>query len=537
MSRHARKPHSPVAAAPTARESLLRAACEQGRLHERCGQLAEAQALYGAVLEADPLHSDALWRSAAVATALGRRETASRLLALAVTSAPARADIHNDLALALLAEDRIAEALTACLRTIELEPARIDARINRAAIERCRGRYDLAARCAREALRLDPDSRPARLNLAGALAETGDLAEAIALLDELVERDRADAQARWTRALVCLYAGRLDAGWRDFDARWRSPTFSGHARPHGHPPWTADPDSNGHVLVWREQGVGDEILYASMIPDLVERTQKVTIECDPRLTGLLARSFPDARVLPALDPPDPRIDELPVDAQISFASLAPLLRPTLASFPGRRSYLVPEAQRVQAWRGRLAALAGLKVGLCWRSSDLRGERRLACLRIEQLAPLLRIPGITFVNLQYDECRAELDQAATLAACPVVAFDDLDLRNDFDGTAALIASLDLVISAPTTVSVLAGAVGTPVWQLTCGIDWHCLGAAHSPWQPALVRFHRAWDRTWESILAPMIAPLGRLAADATRNAAAAELTPFGTAAPDIASHGT
>jgi hypothetical protein len=140
--------------------------------------------------------------------------------------------------------------------------------------------------------------------------------------------------------------------------------------------------------------------------------------------------------------------------------------------------------------------------LCWRSSNRRGSRALACTEIEQWAPVLSRGNACFVNLQYDECAQELERARGFAAAPLASFAELDMYTDLDETAALICALDLVLSAPTVVSILAGALGTPTWQLTCGADWHALGQAGSPWQPRLRRFYRRWDQSWDEVLAQL-----------------------------------
>jgi hypothetical protein len=295
-----------------------------------------------------------------------------------------------------------------------------------------------------------------------------------------------------------LAAGDLDQGWRDFGWRWASRDCDSALRHFAGRRGPGTALEGGSFLLWREQGLGEELLFASLLREVAHAARHCVLECDPRLLPLLQRSFPALEVVAAGHPPHPATARA-LDWHAPIGDVAPLLRPTIASFPANPAYLRADPARVAAWRERLAALGtGPWIGLCWRSSNRRGVRALACTRIEQWLPVLGIAGARFVNLQYDRCDDELAQAAA-AGVTITRFPELDMHCELDETAALIAALDLVVSAPTTVSILAAALGVPTWQLTCGADWHALGQANSPWQPRLTRFYRRWDQGWETTL--------------------------------------
>jgi len=528
--------HPPLSARNARRSGLIDAALAQARDLVARGAMADAAALLAALLEAAPDDAETLRCGGSIANLLGRYDLAHAVLGLARARDPRAAVTHVELGFAALKLDLLDEAEEASRHALALEPGRLDARLTLAAVERCRGRMDRAERHCREALAVHPDARGPLLTLGGVLAETGATGDALACFDRILAGDPGDAEARWNRAITCLFAGQLAEGWRDFEARWDSPGFGTARRWSSLPAWNgADPAALG-LLVWREQGLGDEILHASMLPDLIERSGSVAIECEPRLRPLFERSFPGARVFAHTDPPDPALARFPVDAQTPSGSLAPHLRTSLASFPSRAGYLAADAVEVAAWKQRLDTLGPeLKVGVCWRSHDLSGERGLACADIDTWLPVLRVPGVRFVNLLHSGCDAEIAHAKASGGPRIERFPDLDLRNDLDGTAALMRALDLVISAPTTVSILSGALGTPTWQLVSGIDWHALGGAASPWLPALRRFYRPWNETWAAVLERVAAELAR-AADAHRVAHAGrsrELGPFAAADPAFA----
>jgi hypothetical protein len=275
------------------------------------------------------------------------------------------------------------------------------------------------------------------------------------------------------------------------------------------------------LRVWGEQGVGDEIWAAGMVGELMTGAAskgKVLIECRPKLVTLFQRSFAGAEVVAQTDPPDAKCNH-DVDYQIACGSLARQLRPDAQSFPQRQAtrgaYLLADTAREDYWRKRVAALGpGLKVGISWRSTNVKGERALMCTRLAQWAGLLALPNVHFVNLQYDEYRAEFaeTEAATQTTLrgEIASYPEVDMFDDLDETAALMRSLDLVISAPTTVSILAAALGLPVWQLHYGAYWQGHGTPHNLWYPAMRVFHRKWDEDWEAVMQRVADALGAMA---------------------------
>ncbi|MDD5250842.1 MAG: flagellar protein FlbA, partial [Rhodocyclaceae bacterium] len=120
--------------------------------------------------------------------------------------------------------------------------------------------------------------------------------------------------------------------------------------------------------------------------------------------------------------------------------------------------------------------------------------------LDRWGPIFAVPGVHFVNLQYDRCDDELAAARQRFGVPLHAFSDIDLFNDLDEAAALTAALDLVITAPTAASRLAAAQGIPTWEMAYGTSWVALGTDRNPWLPAQRTFPRRWDQDWDDIVA-------------------------------------
>lgn len=303
--------------------------------------------------------------------------------------------------------------------------------------------------------------------------------------------DHAEAPA--DRAVAMMAQGRIPAAWRTFAGRWRSPRFDSAWRPPaGVPQWQGESLAGRSILVWPEQGLGDQIAHGGMAGELRDRGARCTLECDPRLVGLFRRSLPGVTVIG-----QPRPIEPPgaYDYHAPLFDLMPWLRPSLADFPAKGGHLIPEPERVAALRARLGD-KGPRIGISWRSRNQAAPRGVFYADILEMAPILALPGVTFVNLQYDDAEAEIARARAEAGVDILRLDDLDLMNDLEGAAALTACCDLVISAPTSVADMANAVGVPAFVfLPTLVHRDCLGTDRFPYQPLTRLFVRRGDGDW------------------------------------------
>ncbi len=235
----------------------------------------------------------------------------------------------------------------------------------------------------------------------------------------------------------------------------------------------------------------------------------MVLEVEPRLVALFARSFPGLEVVVQSDPPETAARG--TDYQIAIASLPRWLRPDLAAFPQDREYLRADAGARARWLEHLAALGpGLKVGILWRSALITADRQRYYSQIADWGPILRLPGIHFVNLQYGGGETDLARLDADLAARVESFPDLDLTAEIDDSTALVAGLDLILSPFSTTAWLAGAQGIPTWVMSQPGDWLQLGTDGFPWLPSVRIFLKPIGEGWPRVLEDVAAELGELA---------------------------
>lgn len=458
----------------------------------------------------------------------GEQERAIAAYRSAVATAPGLAPAHFNLGQLLRQRGDLAAAAVAFDAAVRLRPNAPDAWVNLGLCREQLGDLDTALACYHEASRLAPrdatglfnagnvlrkqghlfaavssfEAAAARmpeaadiwLNLGNARREAGRFDAALAALDRAADL-RPGPEVEWNRALAELSIGRLADGWRHYDSRWAR---LGLPRDRGLPwrEWQGEPVRGAKVLVWAEQGLGDEILFATCVPDLVALGAEVTLAIDARLVGLYQRAWPEVHVVA-----DAAWGDGPWDFQVPLGSLPRRLRASRSDFRPMWSQLVPERAQLVAWADRLKALGpGLRVGINWRSGLRGADRRRYYADLAEWQPVLSVAGAVFVNLQYDDCADELAALERAGGPRIHRWPGVDLKHDLESVAALIWHLDVVIAAPTAVTSLAGAVGTDTWQVDPGTDWTVFGEERSPWFPAIRMFRKPYgERSWSTPL--------------------------------------
>jgi len=359
---------------------------------------------------------------------------------------------------------------------------------------------ETAVRHLRMAEKLTPGDAGVHTNLGTALMYLGRLAEARQHYARALELAPGDLAARSNLANLDLADGRYCAAtWDAFRARWMH-----HSYPQQHViPGVRYLDApvlpRERVLVHLEQGLGDEIYFAGCVDDLRAHAAAIALSCEPRLHGLLTRAFPGITVIPRNAGWEARARAFAPQSQVYAGDLPYWLRRDRAAFPGARAYLQADPARAAHWRGRLNALGrGLKIGISWHGGSPATGRNARSIPLWQWAPLLRLPGIQWIDLQYGDHGHEL-KAARESGVAITRFEQSIA--DYDDTAALVSELDLVISVTTAVVDLAGAMNKPAWVLVPKRPLWKFGVQgeRTPWYPSLRLFRQGEGEAWDSVL--------------------------------------
>jgi tetratricopeptide (TPR) repeat protein len=413
--------------------------------------------------------------------------------------APGDFAAHFQAGIALAQLTRNREALDSFTSALACNPRSAEAFNNRGALAVRMFQPDSALADFQRAIELSPDYVDAYVNYGNTLKGLGRYREALAPLERALALRPGDIEATWSKALLLLSQGDFAGGLPLYEARLQRDPVRRLQRDFKRPRWSGQPSLAGRsVLVHAEQGLGDTLQFARYLRPLEDLGAEVTFEVQPVLMQVL-RSLPLRGKLLA------RGDSLPnTEFHIPLLSLPLALGTRLDTIPGGVPYLFVDPQATQAWRERLAALPGRKIGLNWHGNP-RAES-LSALQARSFplaaaAPLAQLPGITLVSLQKgagSEQRAQVGFNHRIAQLT----DPLHLgpAEIATETAAILQCLDLVITADTALAHLAGALGVQVWVVLQEVaDWRWLvDRTDSPWYPTMRLFRQNSTGDWAEV---------------------------------------
>ncbi len=484
-----------------------------------------AAEVLGHLLVSDECELDDLAQLGAYLVPRGRYDLAEKVFARWTASVPNNPEPWTNLGLCLSRQKKMFEAKSALEYALELNPDYLPAMNNFAEVYQELGEHDLQLKNCLRAVQKYPDSALAFNNLGSALVDQGMFDEAQHAFETCLLLDGKSVEARFNLAQLAsrmgqtqlaikhlesakhqvqnknqrqldildfqlgieyLTCGQIHEGWELYEKGFSSAIPSLLARrpqrQFSAPLWNGQSlGPNERLMIWREQGVGDEIRFASLIPLLPDSIlESLTIECDHRLVDLFQRSMPKVRVRADIE------SLLDYTYQLPIGSLPRFLMKSIDVLGDSPPLLNPDPVEINRFAARLEEFNGKKrIGICWRSHKLSAKRNKKYTALEDWRDVLSIPDVVFVNLQYGECEEELLQIEQDLGIHIQRWQDLDLMNDFSSVAGLIKNLDLVISVSSAVVPLAGALGVSTICM-CHQNWALLGQqAIDPWFPSVM----------------------------------------------------
>ena len=309
------------------------------------------------------------------------------------------------------------------------------------------------------------------------------------------------AEAHNNLGLALLLKGDFVQGWSEYEWRLKCSAFEIHDRNFPQPCWEGSDINKKFMLIWGEQGVGDQIMFASLLSRFQQQAQRVFVEIQRRLVPLFKRSFPEVSFFSIQDPPNSRLLDRSIHYQLPMGSLAQWLLPNEESFPKSYSYLKANADNTRKLKAKYQQLANgkLLIGISWQSvNKYIGKPKSTSLI--QWRDLLSQKGCFFVNLQYSDVKIEIDAFTNQTGLSIYRDEDIDSLKSLDDFASQVAALDLVISIDNSTVHVAGALGRSVWTLLqYAPDWRWqLDRSDTPWYPSMTLYRQPVLGDWDAV---------------------------------------
>lgn len=425
---------------------------------------------------------------------------AEPLLAKALEQRPEDINVLRALAGVREEQGRIAEAGELLDRAVTLRPSiELKCHLTASLVARCR--YDEALTMIDNLLAEHPSAEG---DLVGfqvfALTALGRHDEALPILDRAIEQSPNDPNKRFPRATMHLLNERYAAGWEDY--RFRNLAATKQLRMLPFPEWRGESLEGKSVVVLAEQGLGDQVMFASCLPDLLaQKPSRVVVEVIDRVAPTIARSFPQCEVISTKQ--DRELawvrDIGTMDCFVAMGDLPEYFRRDRADFPQHHGYLKADPDRVAHWRHKLDACgARPRIGLSWRGGTESTRSVLRTMDVTMLRPFAEACDATWVCLQYGDVTDDLAKAREAGLHMEYWSESIKHLDEF---AALIGALDLVVTVCNTTVHYAGALGMPVWVMAPQVpEWrYGLRSSSLPWYPSS-RIYRQQDwGDWTALL--------------------------------------
>ena len=423
------------------------------------GKLDEAIEAYNKCISIRPDYADAYYNMGVALKDQGKLEEAITAYNKALLLKPDYAEAYSNMGNALKDQDKFDQAIVAYNKALSIKPDYAEAYGNMGITFQEQGKHEQAIEACYKSISLKPDDAVAYSNMGVALKDQDKLDEAIEACKKSISLKPDYADAHHNLSFILIKNGRLKEGLDEYEWRWKTIKLLPYQRNFLQPLWDGKKSLNGkRILLWSEQGIGDTMNWSSCLSYISSQAEHCILECQDKLVPLLKRSFPNVEVKPENRSLDLKRDDF--DFHLPMGSLYKHFFQEIMQNAKIDAFLVPDPVRVSFWRKRLKSIGnGPYIGICWKSSVVSPSRLHHYPPISEWSPILTIPDVTFINLQYINLTDDLNKIKNELGVTVHNFEDIDQYNNIDDVAALCAALDIVVSTKVTPPFISSAVGT------------------------------------------------------------------------------
>lgn len=446
-------------------------------------------------LKLNPNHAEALRLSAIVAAKSGDDIEALELIERALLIERRNGVMHSNKGNILLKLGKVHDAIASYKRAIEYSPKYAEAYGNLGNAYQDLADYENAQRSYGTAISIDPRNPDFYCHLGNAILASGDILSADHSYGRAIQLDPRHADSNYYLALSRLNQLDFDRGWNGNEWRWASNGFNSVRMRTAIKEWDGTL-MKGHLLVWGEQGIGDQILYASMLSNLKYLADAVTVTVDKKLTPIFERSFPNLHILNKNAP----ISDQDFDFQIPIGSLGQFFRRRAEDFSAMKfPYLLSSDTLTSSYNESELFSDKVTCGISWKSSN-RVHGKNKSMQLDALIPILSLSEkVNFINLQYGDSKSEIKLLKEHAGITLHEIPDLDLFNDLNSTLSAIEACDIIITTSNTTAHMAGSLGKEVLLLlpfSAGKFWYWHDVdGVSLWYPSIRVFKQEMPGDW------------------------------------------
>ena len=355
-------------------------------------------------------------------------------------------------------------------------------------------RIDEAEENYRKAIRLDPKDIGSYHNLALIHQERGQITKGLSIIKKVLELDVYHPDANHLMGIMSLQLGRFKEGWKYFEYRWEASQFNKVIWPiQNKPMWKGE--RGKHVALWREQGIGDDIIFLGLLPEVKEMCAALSVYVDPRLQTLCRHAMPDINFVKDIK----ELQKVECDYHLPLGSVPALIRNDISDFDRTvRGYLKADPKRVEALRKELQLGGKTVIGISWKSFKIMKLKK--SIQLRDMERIFSGLDVVLVNLQYGDVEDEIREFTEATGIEVVQCASVDNREDLDGLAALIEVCDLVVSTSNVTVHLAGALAKETWVLLrdFSIYYWLIERTDSIWYPSLSLYRQPTLDDWDSV---------------------------------------